>query len=68
VPQEHAALRELGLPYPVCHAAKVPQSVESARWHVEQETPQAFHGLERQGAEAVAVPGILGAQGPLAVL
>jgi hypothetical protein len=68
LPQEGAALCELGLPHPVRQEAEVPQSVEAARRHVEHETPQEFHGLEREGTQAVAAPVILGAKGHLAVL
>ena len=65
--QEAAALRELLLAHPVGQKAEVPQPVEATRWDVQHQTPQEFHRLERQGAEAVAVLVVLGAKGHRAV-
>jgi hypothetical protein len=68
VPQEHAALGKLLLPYPVGQEAEVPQPVEAARWDMEHEPPQEFDGLKRQSTQAVAALVILVTEGHLAVL
>ncbi len=68
MPQQRAALREFLLPHTVGQEAEVPQPVEAVRRDVEHQTPQEFHGLERQGAQAVAVLVVLVAEGHLAVL
>jgi len=47
---------------------EVAQPVEAVGWDVEHQTPQEFHGLERQGTQAVAPLVILVAKGHLAVL
>jgi len=46
----------------------VAQPVEAVGWAMEHQPPQALHGLEREGTQAVATVGILGAAGDLAVL
>ena len=67
VPQERAALGQFRLAHPVGQEAKVAQSVEAARRHVEHETPQEFYGIEREGPEAVTAPVVRVAEGDLAV-
>jgi hypothetical protein len=68
VPQEGAALRKLLLPHPVGQEAEVTQPVEAARRDVEHQTPQEFHGRERQGTQAAAALVGLVAEGHLAAL
>ena len=68
MPQQRAALRELRLPHPVGQEAEVPHPVEPVRRDVQHQTPQEFHGVERQGAQAVAALIIFVAEGHLAVL
>ena len=68
VPQQRAALGEFLLAHPVGQEAEVPQPVEAVRGDVQHQAPQEFHGLERQGAQAVAALVILVAEGHLAVL
>ena len=46
----------------------MPQPVEPVRGDVQHQSPQEFHGLECQGAQAVAALVILVAEGHLAIL
>jgi len=50
VPQQRAALREFRLPHAVGQEAEMPYPLEAARWDMEHQPPQEFHGIERQGA------------------
>ena len=68
VPQEGAALRQLRLAYPVGQEAEVAQPVEAVRRDMQQQTPQEFDGIEREGTQAVATRVVLVAEGHLAVL
>src|SRR5882672_1777571 len=68
LPQEGAALRQLLLAYPVGQEAAVAQPVEAVGWDMQHQTPQEFHGIERQGAQAVTMRVVLVAEGHLAVL
>ena len=68
MPQEGAALRAFRLPHPVGQEAEVPQPVEAARRDMQHQPPQEFHGLEREGTQAVAALVVLGAEGHLATL
>jgi hypothetical protein len=67
LPQESAALGELLLAYPVGQEAEVAQPVEAVGWNMEHQPPQEFHGLEREGTQAVATLVILVAEGDQAV-
>src|SRR4029450_7441146 len=68
VPQQRAALREFLRAYAIRQEAEVPHPVEAAWRDVEHQPPQKFHGLEREGAQAVAARVVLIAKGHLAVL
>ena len=68
MPQQRAALREFLLAHPVGQEAEVPHPVEPVRRDVQHQPPQEFHGIERQGAQAMAALVVLVAEGHLAVL
>src|SRR5262245_61619768 len=68
VPQTGAAWRQLLLPHPVGQQTEVPYPVEAAWWDVQPQTPQEFHGLTREGTQAVAALVVLRAEGHLAPL
>jgi hypothetical protein len=60
-------LRELDLSYPVREKAEMPDALEPTRQNVEHEAAEAFHGVEGQGAEAVATLLVLRTKSHLAV-
>ena len=66
--EQRAALGQVCLAHAVGQEAKVAQPVAPRRWDVPHQPPQACHGLKRQGTQAMAVLGVLGAQGHLASL
>jgi hypothetical protein len=67
MPQQRAALCEFVLPHPVGQEAEVPQPVEPVWRDVEHQPPQALDGIQGQGAQAVAMGIVFGAEGDLAV-
>jgi hypothetical protein len=66
--QQDATLRELCLAHQVGQEAEVAEPVEAVRWDMEHQTAQEFHGLDRQGTQAVATLVILVAEGHQAIL
>jgi hypothetical protein len=68
LPQQRAAWRAFLLAYALRQAADGPPPVEAAWRDVEHQTPQAVHGLERDGVQAGAARGVRRATGHQAVL
>jgi len=63
-----AALCQVCLAHAVGQAAQVAPPVEPMRWDVQHEPPQACHGIQRQGTQAMAGLVVLVAQGHRAIL
>ena len=68
MPQQRATLGEFLLAHAIRQEAEMPYPLEAVRGDMQHQAPQEFHGLERQGTQAMAALVIFVPEGDLAVL